>query len=80
MRFLPPESFLEKYNLLIYLIYLADIPDPEVRTEGKHWLRRGGAKIPVRNYEAYRLMRSIDKVLYDQARRMEKYFNGLGAE
>jgi len=69
-RFLPPESFLNWYEELIYHIYLHN--DREEH-ETRHYLKRRGAKIPVRDYDAYNLLRSVDKELYAQRRRIEKF-------
>ena len=67
-----PESVEAWYDLLVKLCYDGDRPDPEV----KHFMRRGGKKIPIRDYDSYRLLKSIDKVMYDQSRRICRYFEG----
>ena len=53
MAFLPPESFLSYYALLVEAVYLTKQPEPEVKT---HQLRRQGSQIPVRNYKLFRLI------------------------
>ena len=59
--FLPPKDFLAYYSLLVEAVYLTKQVEPEV----KHWIRRGGVKLPVRNYLAYRKLRQVDQRLYE---------------
>ena len=68
--FLPPRSFLKQYSLLVEAVYLTKQPEPEV----KHWMKRGGSKVPVRNYRAYRSLRRIDKWLYKLDGQIANYF------
>ena len=69
--FLPPRAFLKQYSLLVEAVYLTKQPEPEV----KHWMKRGGAKLPVRNYQAYKALRRIDKWLYRLDSQMSGYMN-----
>ena len=70
--FLPPESFLRYYSLLVEAVYTTKQPEPEVRT---HELRKGGARIPVRNYRAYGELRRIDKRLYQIKQQIMEHLN-----
>lgn len=69
--FLPPRSFLKRYSLLVEATYLTRQPEPEV----KHWMKRGGVKLPVRNYQAYKALRRVDKWLYRLDSQMSSYMN-----
>jgi len=68
-EFLPPESFLNWYEELVHQVYLHDDGEEQ---EPRHYLKRRGAKIPVRDYKAYNLLRSVDRQLYEQRRRIER--------
>jgi len=70
-RFLPPDSFLEMYDLLVYAVYQAS--KPTQTTPAKHVIKKGGASIPVRNYAAYRKLRRIDQRMYDLAREIREF-------
>ena len=72
MAFLPPESFLSYYALLVEAVYLTKQPEPEVKT---HQLRRQGSQIPVRNYKAYRKLKQVDQALYGLKRSIYGFLN-----
>jgi len=69
INFLPPESFLVYYSLLVEAVYLTRQPEPEV----KQWIKRSGFRIPVRNYRAYRKLRQIDQRLYEAKYEIVQY-------
>lgn len=70
MRFLPPESFLSMYGLLVESAYLTRHPRPEART---HYVMRRGSKWPVKNYRAYKELRRIDQRLYELGRKIIRF-------
>ena len=72
MYFLPPESFLEYYSLLVEACYLTRRPEPEVKT-GE--LRRGGFRIPIRDWQAYKKLKQVDKSLYRLRYDIAKWLN-----
>jgi hypothetical protein len=74
LRFMPPESFLTAYSLLVEAVYLTRMPSPEVQV--MHKIRRKGMEIPVRNYRAYRYLRKIDQRLYEEAARIYRFLEG----
>lgn len=69
--FLPPESFLRYYSLLVEAVYLTKQPEPEVKTQ----LRRGGVRIPVRNYRALDRLLAMDRRLYNIKREILEYLS-----
>ena len=69
--FLPPRSFLKQYSLLVEAVYLTRQPEPEV----KHWMKRGGVRLPVRNYAAYRRLRQADQKLYEMGSGISSFMN-----
>jgi len=73
LRYLPPESFLVYYSLLVEAVYTTRLPAPEAKT---HCLRRWGMVIPVRDYRAYRMLRQVDQSLYRLTHAIREYFSG----
>ncbi len=72
MRFLPAESFLEEYGLLVEACYLLKRPDPTVKT----WeVRKLGPKLPIKNFRAHGELRRVDKVLYRQSHYIAEWFD-----
>lgn len=70
--FLPPESFLRYYSLLVEAVYMTKQPEPEVRT-GE--IRKGGMRIPVRNFRAFTELKRVDSRLYGIKRWIVEYLN-----
>ncbi len=75
LRFLPPQSFLAYYSLLVEAVFLTRQPEPETKA---HKLRRHGAEIPVRNYQAYDMLREVDGQLHRVKRRIIEFLNREG--
>jgi len=72
LRFLPPQSFLTYYSLLVEAVYTTRFPAPEV----KHFMRRWGLRIPVRDYRAYRMLRQVDQRLYELSHCIRGFLSG----
>ena len=68
------QEFLLLYDGLFNRIYLERDPAPADGVP-KHHIRYRGRNIPIKDYEAWKLKRDIDRALAHQNARMRNYFD-----
>ena len=73
--FLPPDSFLQRYDELVHMVYMHK--DEVGGEEPRHYMKKGGRKFPVRDYDAYNLLKQIDQ---NELRKLSKRIDRFLAE